>query len=124
GGAKAGGLVGIAGRAGTITYAYATGAVTNPGGGATGGLVADNAGAIQGAYAAGAVSGGAQRGGLIGLDHPSAPRAVADAYSDTDAGLTTFPLRSGLPPGFDPTIWGQDASLNGGLPYLRATPPS
>ncbi len=140
GGAKAGGLVGRAAQTAAITNAYATGAVTNPGGGPTGGLVADNAGAIQSAYAAGAVSGGAPRGGLIGLGHPDASHAVADAYWDTGAtpgpgvggpaddpgvtGLTTSQLRSGLPPGFDPTIWGQNASLNSGLPNLLAAPPS
>lgn len=133
GGAKAGGLVGIAGRAAAITNSYAIGPVTNPGGGATGGLVADNAGAIQSAYAAGAVAGGAPRGGLTGLNHPDAPRAVATAYwgvgaggsSDSSgvAGVAPAPPHSGLPAGFDPAIWGQDARWNGGLPYLKATPP-
>lgn len=39
------------------------------------------------------------------------------------AGLTTEQLQSGLPAGFDPSIWGEDAKINHGLPYLLANPP-
>ena len=28
-----------------------------------------------------------------------------------------------LPAGFDPAIWGQNASINNGYPYLLANPP-
>jgi hypothetical protein len=38
-------------------------------------------------------------------------------------GLTTEQLQSGLPEGFDPSIWGESADINGGLPYLLANPP-
>jgi hypothetical protein len=33
-------------------------------------------------------------------------------------------LEAGLPADFDPTIWGENASINGGLPYLLAIPPT
>jgi hypothetical protein len=39
-------------------------------------------------------------------------------------GLTTAQFQAGLPTGFDPTTWGEDPSINGGLPYLLALPPS
>ena len=38
-------------------------------------------------------------------------------------GETTAQLQAGLPPGFDPSIWAEDPSINGGLPYLIANPP-
>jgi hypothetical protein len=37
--------------------------------------------------------------------------------------LTTEQLQSGLPAGFDPTIWGENAGINGGLPYLLNNSP-
>ena len=39
-------------------------------------------------------------------------------------GLTDAQLKSGLPAGFDPTIWAQKSNINNGYPYLRANPPS
>ena len=39
-------------------------------------------------------------------------------------GLSDAQLKSGLPAGFDPKIWGSDPSINNGYPYLRANPPS
>jgi hypothetical protein len=38
-------------------------------------------------------------------------------------GLTDAQLKSGLPPGFDPKIWGQSPSINNGYPYLLSNPP-
>jgi hypothetical protein len=38
-------------------------------------------------------------------------------------GLTDAQLKSDLPAGFDPAIWGQDAAVNNGWPYLLANPP-
>ena len=32
-------------------------------------------------------------------------------------------MKSGLPDGFDPQVWGQDANINNGYPYLLANPP-
>jgi hypothetical protein len=39
-------------------------------------------------------------------------------------GLSDAQLKSQLPAGFDPTIWGQNPSVNNGYPYLLANPPS
>jgi hypothetical protein len=33
-------------------------------------------------------------------------------------GLTTEEFQAGLPAGFDPNIWGEKKSINGGFPYL------
>src|SRR5262249_54414084 len=41
----------------------------------------------------------------------------------TVTGLSDAALKSGLPPGFDPTIWAQNAAINNGYPYLIANPP-
>ncbi|MGH6889550.1 MAG: hypothetical protein ACREHF_10180 [Rhizomicrobium sp.] len=38
-------------------------------------------------------------------------------------GLTTSQFQSGLPVGFDPKIWAEEANVNNGLPYLTANPP-
>jgi hypothetical protein len=38
-------------------------------------------------------------------------------------GLTTAQLKSGLPAGFDKSIWAQKPGVNDGYPYLRALPP-
>ncbi len=38
-------------------------------------------------------------------------------------GLTTAQFQSGLPAGFDPSIWTESPSINGGYPYLIANPP-
>ena len=39
-------------------------------------------------------------------------------------GLTTAQLQSGLPAGFDPSIWNESAGANKGLPYLLALGPN
>jgi hypothetical protein len=39
------------------------------------------------------------------------------------SGLTNAQLKSGLPDGFDPKIWGQSSGINKGYPYLLANPP-
>jgi hypothetical protein len=49
-----------------------------------------------------------------GIDHENGAGIV---------GLSDAQLRSGLPDGFDPAIWGQDPNINNGYPYLRANPP-
>jgi hypothetical protein len=32
-------------------------------------------------------------------------------------------IHSGLPSGFDPTIWDENPKINNGFPYLIANPP-
>jgi filamentous hemagglutinin family protein len=118
-----GGLVGY-NFAGTVASSYATGAVT--GQAFTGGLVGVNfAGTVASSYATGAVTGQAFTGGLVGVNFGG---TITNAYWDTATsgqpssdggiGLTTAHLQSGgLPPGFDPAVWGGGG--NGLYPYLR-----
>ena len=87
-----------------------------------------------------AAVGAVSAGGLVGEDNSG---TFADAYWDLDTsgisdpskgagniandpgmlGLTDAQLRTGLPPGFDPAIWGQKKKVNNGYPYLLANPP-
>jgi hypothetical protein len=133
-----GGLVGF--NEGAISNSYANGGAT--GGQGAGGLVGGNDGDISDTYSTGAVTGPYWVGGLIGADEAEAGD-LTDTYWDMDTsgvddpskgagtpsndpgitGVTTEQLRSGLPSGFDPSIWGESADINNGLPYLLANPP-
>jgi len=135
-GNKPGGLVGN--NQGQIEESFATGSVSGNGFG--GGLVGSNNGSISQSYATGLVS-SSIRGGLIGED--TATNAIQTAYWDMDTsgitdpgqgagtprndpgitGLTDAQLKSALPAGFDPNVWGQNAGINNGWPYLLANPP-
>jgi hypothetical protein len=144
---SAGGLVGA--NEGTILNSYSTGGafVKRPVSNASsaGGLVGHNysVGSISSSYSTGAASGAATSvGGSIGTDD-GADGSLIDTYWDIDTsgianlgrgagnrnndpgitGLTTAQLQSGLPAGFDSTIWGEISNINGGLPYLLANPP-
>ena len=84
---------------------------------------------------------GATLGGLIGQDVADAENA--NCYWDMDTsgisdptrgsgnisndpgitGLTDADLKASLPSGFDPNIWRQSASFNGGYPYLADNVP-
>jgi hypothetical protein len=170
----AGGLVGLAWGGGyePISQAFASGAVSNPAGGATGGLVGENltatiansyslgsvttiqgggAGGVVGynqakiatSYSTGAVStGNCACGGFIGDDESDAGNLAdndwdldTSGYNDpskgagniaNDPGITGLmdtQLKSVLPAGFDPAVWGQDPNINNGYPYLLANPP-
>lgn len=136
-----GGLVGE--NYATIENAYATGSVTAKGQAAAGGLVGVNFGTIGKTYSTGAVTADkGLLGGLIGIDQASAGH-IDSSYWDIEtsgvsdlshgagnvandpgiAGLSTAQFQSGLPPGFDPSIWSEDPGINGGFPYLIANPP-
>ena len=146
----AGGLVGWSEQDSAVLESYALGAVTGRKNSHVGGLVGDNrfnhAPSIAQAYSTGAVSatGGGTRllvGGSIGFDKTM---SVQSSYWDLDAsgisdpsqgagspandpgitGLSDAALKSGLPSGFDPGVWGSNPAINGGLPYLLALPPS
>lgn len=121
-----GGFVGSHGP-GSISESYATGSVTSLGGyagGFAGG--ASGGGIIWQSYSVGPVSGGSQQGGFVG----SSSAIFVDDYWDKSAsgqpsdgdrtggtkGLTTAELKAGLPPGFDPTIWGIVPTVT--YPYL------
>jgi hypothetical protein len=138
GGAKSrsGGLVAL--NDGGIYNSYATGAVKGGANSVVGGLLStDNSTGYS--YAVGKVSGGAGSlvGGFVGDEDGSGD---GYCYWDTTTGrtnegtgnegnvsgitaLTTRQLKSGLPDGFDPTVWTESANVNSGLPYLIANPP-
>jgi hypothetical protein len=57
-----------------------------------------------------------------GITNPS-QGAGTPANDPGITGLTTDQLQSGLPAGFDPSVWGESANINNGMPYLLANPP-
>lgn len=149
--AAAGGLVGY--NLLVVSNSYATGTVRAVGGlsagggligvAADGGNCAGDKSAVSSSYSTGGVSGDRTTlGGVIGGDN-TAHDQNSDAYWDLDtsgisdpsggagniandpglAGLTDAQLKSGLPAGFDPSLWGSKRSVNGGYPYLLADPP-
>jgi hypothetical protein len=137
--ARVGGLIGLSSAQGTNSYA--TGPV-NPNSGSGGGLIGGNGGTVVASYSTGQVSptDAAIAGGLVGTDYT--PGGISNAYWDTTTsgvtspnqgagspandpgitGLTTTQLQAGLPPGFDPAVWGEDPIINDGLPYLLDNP--
>jgi hypothetical protein len=135
--AYAGGLVG---GGGNIANSYAMGAVK---GGDHLNWIGGLAGwgnAVSAGYATGTVAGGDKTGGFVGHDNEAGD--LSDTYWDLDtsgisdpsqgagnipndpgiAGLTDAQLKSGLPSGFDPNIWGSNPNINNGYPYLLANP--
>jgi hypothetical protein len=139
---EGGGLVGD--NTGVIQNVYALGDAKADRG-MVGGLLAQNLaqGSVTAAYSIGTPSvvddNGAVIGGFIGSDMATIERGYWDM--DTSGikkpgqgagnrkhdpgirGLSDSELKSGLPKGFDPNIWGQSPSINNGYPYLLANPP-
>jgi len=146
--AQVGGLIG-SNLPGSIEQSYATGSVTDSSGNASdqvGGLVGSNAfrSEILQSYSTGLISYTSEQsppGGLIGVD--SKRNNIFADYWDLDTsgisnprqgagniphdrgitGLSDAQLKSALPAGFDPNVWGQSSSINNGWPYLLANPP-
>jgi hypothetical protein len=141
GGSLVGGLIGY--QNGIVIYCYATGSVT---GGANsgqmpmvGGLVGLNGNLISQCYSTGPVTAQPDSfvGGFIGYDQTPFYNSVD--YWDTETsgqsqatgtgdetavtGLTTAQFQSGLPSGFDTTVWAEKKKINDGFPYLIANPP-
>ena len=143
----AGGLVGSIGQ-GSISNSYATGnATTNNGSccepaGSAGGLLGYGfESSVQDSYSTGTATGGsgAYAGGLIGIIYDGG--SFGSNYWDTSTsantislgnpsgtvvatGLSATQFQAGLPPGFGKASWKENASINGGLPYLLANPPA
>ena len=144
-----GGLAGV--NYGRISNSYSTGAVTG-GSEDFGGFVGFNQSIFQfgllcapnsilTSYSTGQVHGAPNRGGFLGYD--DTPGCQTNSYWDTDTsgitnlsqgagnipndhgitGLSTSQFQSGLPAGFDPTVWTENSSINNGLPYLINNPP-
>jgi hypothetical protein len=107
-----------------------------------GGLVGNNEGTIADAYSTGKVGDSNYSGGGFAGCDPK--QMIATSYWDFDSsgvtnpsdgagewppndpgitGMTSAQFQSGLPAGFDPTVWGQNSGINGGFPYLLANPP-
>jgi len=99
---------------------------------------------ISTSYSIGKVTGGAGSdvGGLIGDDvAPAGSPDDTDWDTDTSGitnpsqgagniandrgitGLTTAQFQSGLPAGFEPSIWGEKSNIDDGFPYLLANLP-
>ena len=138
---EGGGLI-AAGNVIHIAQSYSIGAVGvwRDKGNHLGGFMGINVAAtISQAYAAGLVTAGRSVpcvAGFVGYDQNG---VYASAYwnitstgqnfsgcnynVDGITGLTDAQLKSGLPAGFDPNVWGQNASINNGWPYLLANPP-
>ena len=135
-----GGLVGEAEGNLTLADNYASGTVSGGGG-----LIGKNSGpggqtgnTIQRSYARGVVRMG---GGVTGNDDGTG--TYASTYWDMDTtrirnpaqgvynipnepgvtGLSDAQMKSGLPAGFDPAVWGDNPAINGGYPYLLSNPP-
>jgi hypothetical protein len=134
-----GGLVGFNNDS-AISNSFATGDAI--GGCCAGGLVGYNSSDVGTSYSTGKVQSPYSAGGFVGEDTSKAGSLSNDYWDTTSSGitdpsqgagyppndpgitgLTTQQLRSGLPPGFDPSVWGENANINGGLPYLLANPP-
>jgi hypothetical protein len=136
-GAFGGGLVGGTGTSASISNSYATGSAGD-GDVAAGGFIGFmQGGTVGSSYSTGRAKSEKFFGGLVGR---LASGTFSNSYWDTttskdkdpvgDAktfpgitGETTTQLQSGLPTGFDPTIWAENPSINNGLPYLIANPP-
>jgi len=141
GGSKAliGGLIGN--NSGNVTQSYATGSVFGLTDSKVGGLIGALGNGGSESFSTGHVSGDVDVGGLVGsatgtgnlsnmywdldtsgISDPS--KGAGDIPNDPGiTGLTTSQFKSELPAGFDPSVWGQKPSINGGYPYLIANPP-
>lgn len=140
--ASAGGLAGN--NVGySISNSYALGSISGGASADVGGLVGYSNSATSYAYSTGAPIGGtnAYVGGLLG--YADVGSSATDTYWDTTTsgitnlsqgagniandpgitGLTTQQFQSGLPVGFDPSVWAENTGINNGLPYLLANPP-
>ena len=147
-GTNAGGLVGASALATRVSNSYATGAVfggtsQDSSAGGLEGELSPSGGTIASSYSTGAVSaaGSPYIGGFLGYDGGETLKTntywdlTTSGLSDPGqgagnikndpgiTGLTDAQLKSGLPDGFDPNVWGQNASINNGYPYLLANPP-
>jgi hypothetical protein len=123
-------------NAGTITNAYSTAAISVGYKGFSGGfaLSSDEGGSIGASYSTGAnIKKGKPSFGFaddalnstnVYWDTDTSGTSIGCKYNCTGVtGLTTAQLQSGLPAGFDPSVWAQSPSINNGWPYLIANPP-
>ncbi|HEX3943620.1 MAG TPA: hypothetical protein VHW69_05985 [Rhizomicrobium sp.] len=123
----------------TIQNSYALGAISGKTNSHVGGLIgyAADGVSLQTSFSTGKVSGGfAFVGGSVGynvsadadfiywdIDTSGTTNGCGQGSCDGVTGLVDAQLKSSLPAGFDPKIWGQSPSINNGYPYLLANPP-
>src|ERR1043166_1495443 len=135
----AGGLIGFSNH-NTITNSYATGRVQGEGG-RLGGFAGKffSFSNVTSSYSIGDVVpergrlggfvGKVSRGGGIftsvywDIDTSEQRKGCGRGECPGILGLTDVQLKSTLPAGFDPAIWGQNPNINSGYPYLLANPP-
>jgi hypothetical protein len=137
-----GGLAGWVPSGGSVAHSYSIGTASATGGSNVGGLIGEAGAYATQSYSTGAVTGtgGGNVGGFVGDDLSS---SLSVDYWDFDTsgitnphqgagnrpddpgitGLTDAQLKSGLPDGFNLSVWGQSPSINNGYPYLLANPP-
>jgi hypothetical protein len=134
-----GGLIGGQEEFENIKNSYATGNVQGGDHSVVGGLFAGaTEDTISDSYSTGTVTAGSEShiGGFAGS---VSSVQFLDCYWNTDTsgtdtgvgfgsdtgvtGLTTAQFQSGLPAGFDPSVWAENSAINNGLPYLIANPP-
>lgn len=143
----AGGLIGE--NFGPVSNSYATGNASGSNGYAGGLIAINNSAKISSSYSIGVPTLRQKEygvvGGFVGYDSWVLGNSdISDSYWDTTTsgitdpgqgagipsndpgltGLTTEQLQSGLPAGFDPTVWGENQNINSGLPYLLSNPPA
>jgi len=148
--ASAGGLIGVISASagdGYVTDDYATGPVSADAGSFVGGFAGWDTSTpdfhFRSGYSIGAVSGDGELGGFAGREENPQNIRWPKAYWDLDAsgigdpkqgcgntplchsitGLSDAELKSALPDGFNPKVWGQSPGINNGYPYLLANPP-
>lgn len=136
-----GGLLGVLSQDSTVMDSYAMGQVTAGHTSRMGGLIGTSAaGIVTTSYSTASVVYAPHApvqpriGGFIGKSVHGRNRAdywdldtsgqssACDRNCGDVTGLSDAALRSGLPAGFDPAIWGQNAAINNGYPYLLANP--
>jgi hypothetical protein len=130
-----GGLVNIQEAPGTISDSYSTGEVFGTGGGfinsdtqtSTSITTSYSAGGVQasdGGFACQIVANAASNDYWNTSTSGTTFGECGNANASGITGLTNGEFQSGLPPGFDSSIWAETPVTNNGLPYLIANPPA
>ena len=142
-GGEASAIGGLAGNSfASVSESYAIGSAKSVANSETGGALGENGSTVSQVYSTTSVKGSGDRGGLIGRDNSSPGSDTSDYWDISTSGvkklsagagnekndpgitgLTTTQLTSGLPSGFDPTIWAESPTINSGFPYLINNPP-
>ncbi len=115
--AAVGGLIGVTFSGSQTVSSYSTGHVRCKGCSST-----DNAGGLLGIDSGMTVATSYWDLSTSGITNP-ANGAGSPPNDPGITGLSDAQLKSGLPAGFDPSIWAQSPSINSGYPYLIANPP-